>query len=209
MNNMILIIGLGNPRKKFEKTRHNVGFRAVTAFQAKDGFSDFKFSKKFKAEISEGILDSKKIVLAKPQTFMNDSGKAVKILNTKYKIQNTNLWVIHDDIDLPFGKIKIVKSRGAAGHKGVESIIRELKTKDFVRFRVGIKPERGDEDKSSSSPFAIARVIENKKQKTEKLVLQKFSKEEEKILKEIIERAIEAIEMAIKEGLEKAMAKYN
>jgi PTH1 family peptidyl-tRNA hydrolase len=193
MNNMILIIGLGNPRKKFEKTRHNVGFRAVAAFQAKDGFSDFKFSKKFKAEISEGILDSKKIVLAKPQTFMNDSGKAVKILNTKYKIQNTNLWVIHDDIDLPFGKIKIVKSRGAAGHKGVESIIRELKNKNFIRFRIGIKPDK----------------TENKKQKTEKFVLENFKKAEEKILEGVVKKAIETIEVTIKQGIEKAMNQYN
>lgn len=202
MNNMILIIGLGNPGKKYEKTRHNVGFKAVTAFQVKNGFSDFKFSKKLKAEISEGILDSKKIVLAKPQTFMNLSGKAIKLLIQKrlkkavaeLRRMPDFLWIIHDDIDLPFGKIKIVKSRGAAGHKGVESIIRELKTKDFVRFRIGIKPINSEQ-----------RTTNN----IEKFVLQKFNKEEEKIVKEVIRKTVEAIEIALKDGLEKAMNEFN
>ncbi|PJA63866.1 MAG: aminoacyl-tRNA hydrolase, partial [Candidatus Portnoybacteria bacterium CG_4_9_14_3_um_filter_43_11] len=132
-------------------------------------------------------------VLTRPQTFMNQSGKSVKILNTKYKIQNTNLFVIHDDIDLPLGKIRISAGRSSAGHKGVESIIKESGTKNFVRFRIGIKPEK----------------IENRKQKIEKFVLQKFNKEEEKILKNVIEKTIEAIEMAIREEVEKTMTKYN
>ena len=190
---MIIIVGLGNPGKKFEKTRHNVGFRVLDEFSRKNNFSDFKLSKKFLAEISEGIMNKEKVVLTRPQTFMNQSGKSVKILNTKYKIQNTNLFVIHDDIDLPLGKIRISKGRSAAGHKGVESIIKELKTKDFVRFRIGIKSQKTD----------------SKKQKTEKFVLQKFNKDEEKILKEVIEKTAEAIEMATKEGIEKVISKYN
>ena len=131
-------------------------------------------------------------MLVKPQTFMNNSGIAVKSLYTKYKIQDTRyIFVIHDDIDLPFGKIRIVKNRGAAGHKGVESIIKELGTKDFVRFRVGIQPKFG------------------KPKNPEKFVLQKFNKGEEKIEKEVTEKAIEAIGTAIREGMEKAMTKYN
>jgi len=190
---MIIIVGLGNPGKKFEKTRHNVGFRVLDEFSRKNNFSDFKLSKKFLAEISEGIMNKEKVVLTRPQTFMNQSGKSVKILNTKYKIQNTNLFVIHDDIDLPLGKIRISAGRSSAGHKGVESIIKESGTKNFVRFRIGIKPEK----------------IENRKQKIEKFVLQKFNKEEEKILKNVIEKTIEAIEMAIREEVEKTMTKYN
>ena len=124
---------------------------------------------------------------------MNNSGESVKILNTKYKIQNTNLFVIHDDIDLPLGKIRISDGRSSAGHKGVESIIRELKNKNFIRFRIGIKPEK----------------TENIKQKTEKFVLEKFSKDEEKILKEVIEKTVEAIEIAIAKGVEKAQSTYN
>lgn len=191
---MIVVVGLGNPGKKFEKTRHSVGFLAVESLKLKvKSFSDWRNSKKFQSEISEGEISGQKVILARPQTFMNNSGKAVKILNTRYRMQDTNLWVIHDDIDLLLGKIKISKGRSSAGHKGVESIIKELKTKNFVRFRVGIKPEK----------------IENTKQKIENFVLQKFDREEEKTLKEVIKKTVGAIEMAIKEGMEKAMAKYN
>ncbi len=167
---MFLIVGLGNPGKKYERTRHNIGSRIIDEL-------DF--------------LSGEKIILSKPKTFMNLSGKAIKPLIKKYKIKPDNLIVIHDDIDLPLGKIRIVKNRGAAGHKGVESIIKELKTKDFVRFRIGILPKSG------------------KPKNPENFVLQKFNKEEEKIVKEVIKKTAEAIEMAIKEGVEKAMSKYN
>lgn len=205
---MMLIVGLGNPGRKFEKTRHNFGFMTIDEFQRKNNFPKFKFSKKFKAEVSEGIFNGKKIILAKPQTFMNLSGKSVKSLTTKYllKIRNKkamamflrryenlfeNLFVIHDDLDLPLGKIRIVKNRGAAGHKGVESIIKNLGTKNFVRFRIGICPKTG------------------KPKNPEKFVLKKFNKEEEKIIKEVIKRTALAIKFSLKEGLEKAMSNYN
>ncbi len=187
---MILIVGLGNPGKKFEKTRHNIGFRAIDEFSGKNNFPDFKSSKKFLAEISEGQIAGQKVILSKPQTFMNESGKSVKILNTKYKIPDTNLFVVHDDIDLPLGKIRISIGRSSAGHKGVQSIIKELKTKGFVRFRIGIKPQE-------------------KERKTERFVLEKFKKDEEKFLKEAIKKTIDAIEMTIMEGVEKAMNEYN
>ncbi|MBZ9578443.1 aminoacyl-tRNA hydrolase [Patescibacteria group bacterium] len=190
---MILIIGLGNPGEEFKKTRHNLGFRVVNQFVKEKKFLKFKFSKKFNSLISEGFLDKKKTALAKPQTFMNESGKAVKKLFTVYCSLLTDLWVIHDDVDLLLGKIKIVKNRGAAGHKGVKSIINELGTKNFVRFRVGIKPQR----------------TENRKQKTEKFVLQKFTKEEEKIIKKVIKKGCLAIKIAITEGIEKAMNRFN
>lgn len=167
---MILIIGLGNPGKKYEKTRHNIGSRVIDEL-------DF--------------LSGEKITLLKPKTFMNFSGEMVKPLIKKYKIKPDNLIVIHDDIDLPLGKIRIVKNRGAAGHKGVESIIKELKNNNFVRFRIGIQSKTG------------------KPKNVENFVLQKFNKEEEKIVKEIIKKTIEAIEFSFKEGLEKAMNTYN
>lgn len=134
---------------------------------------------------------------------MNNSGRAVKILINFYKTARTVLarpnfketWrglvVIHDDIDLPLGKIKIVKNRGAAGHKGVKSIINEIGTKNFIRFRIGIKPKN------------------LKPKNAEAFVLQKFTKEAEKIVKEIIEKTVEAIELTLKQGLEKAMNKHN
>ena len=191
---MILIVGLGNPGKKFEKTRHNLGFRVVDEIAANFQFSIFNFQSIFNVKISKGEIANKKIILAKPQTFMNLSGKAVKKLISNIQNLTSKLWVIHDDIDLPLGKIKIVKNRGAAGHKGVQSIIDELGTKNFVRFRIGIRPK-------------------NNKQRTknniENFVLERFSKNEERVLKGVIERTCKAIELAIKEGIEKAMQRFN
>ena len=167
---MILIVGLGNPGEKYKLTRHNIGFRTIDELES---------------------LNFKGVVLVKPKTFMNLSGKAVKKEIENYKLKIENLIVIHDDIDLPLGKIRISKNRGAAGHKGVESIIKELKTKNFIRFRIGICPKNG------------------KPKNPENFVLQKFNKEEEKIVKEVIKKTAEAIEFALKAGLEKAMSKYN
>lgn len=193
---MILIVGLGNPGKNFEKTRHNIGAMVIGELER---------------------FDLKNAVLAKPTTFMpgsrnstklrlsslpkavvefslpgmNESGKAVKKLVSRYKLHVTRLWVIHDDLDLPLGKIRIVKNRGSAGHKGVESIIDELKTKNFVRFRVGIRNK------------------ELRTKNAKNFVLQKFTNDEEKIVKKAIKKTAQAIEFYLKEGLEKAMSKYN
>jgi len=192
---MVLIVGLGNPEKKYQNTRHNLGFKVIEGFQRKNHFLGFKEKKKCLSEISEGILNNKKIVLAKPQTLMNNSGKAVKLLVKEYlkkeKQKLKNLWVVHDDLDLPLGKIKISFGRSSAGHKGVQSIINELKTKNFVRLRLGI-----------SSLFS-------KKKKEEKFVLEKFKKSEEKTVQKMVEKTITAIEFCLKEGIEKAMQEFN
>lgn len=190
---MILIVGLGNPGGKFEKTRHDLGFRIIDEFARNYKFSDFKLEKKFLAKISQGGIKRQKIILAKPQTFMNNSGKAVKLLTKPYTLNPKTLIIVHDDIDIPLGKIRIVKNRGAAGHKGVQSIIDELGTKNFVRFRIGIQP--------TTYNLQLTTL--------EDLVLQKFTKEEEKTLKEVIKRTCLAIEVAVKEGVEKAMQEYN
>jgi len=184
---MKIIVGLGNPGKKFEKTRHNLGFMVLDKFSRKNKFPKFKMQKEFLAEISEKKIGKEKIILAKPQTFMNSSGNSVKLLTRTFNLEPKNLFVIHDDLDIPFGKIKISFGRGSAGHRGVQSIIDEIGTRDFVRFRIGIGRASNKED----------------------FVLQKFSKKEEKILKEIIEKACRAIEMATKEGIEKAMSEFN
>lgn len=191
---MILIIGLGNPGKKFEKTKHNFGFLVLDEFFKKNknfyNLSQFILTKEFNCLISEGKIEKKKIILAKPQTFMNDSGKAVRLLIANFKLKTENLLVIHDDLDIPLGKIKIVKNRGSAGHKGVQSIIDKLGTKNFVRFRIGIQSKK-------------------KEKKTENFVLQRFNKKEKKIVKEVIKKTIEAIEISLKEGVEKAMSQFN
>lgn len=169
---MFLIVGLGNPGKKYEKTRHNVGFMVVDKLN---------------------LLDIKKVVLVKPQTFMNDSGKAVKALTKSYTLDPKNLIIIHDDIDLLIGKIRISKNRGAGGHKGVESIIKELKTKNFIRLRIGIK----------------SKLYTLNLKTLDKFVLQKFNKKENEIIEKVIKKSIEAIEMMLGQGLEKTMNKYN
>lgn len=170
---MIIIVGLGNPGKKYKNTRHNIGFRVVDEFAKENNFPEFKLSKKFNALISE----KENIVLVKPQTFMNNSGLVVKkiIQNVKFKIQNSI--VVHDDIDLPLGKIRISKNKGAAGHKGVESIIKEIGTKNFTRFRIGINP-------------ASAKASAGKAKNVEKYVLQKFDKEEKKIIEQVIQKSL-------------------
>ncbi len=155
---MIIIVGLGNPGEKYKNTRHNVGFQVVDEFARENNFPEFRLSKKSKSLISK----NKGVTLVKPQTFMNQSGKAVKKFIGE-------LIVVHDDIDLPLGKIRISKNRGAAGHKGVESIIKEIGTKNFTRFRIGIQLKTG------------------KPKNVEKYVLQKFDKQEEKIIKQVIQ----------------------
>jgi len=185
----IIIVGLGNPGEKYKNTRHNIGFLVIDKFKEMNNFPEFKLSKKFNSLISEDLINSEKVILAKPRTFMNNSGKAVKALTNFYKTKD--LFVVHDDIDLPLGKIKIAKSRGSAGHKGVESIVREIGTKDFIRFRIGIQPTK------------------IKPKNIEKFVLQKFNKEEKKIVKEVIKKAVEATKLTLKEGIEKTMSEYN
>jgi len=176
---MTIIVGLGNPGTKFENTRHNVGFMAVDAFAKTHEFPEFKLQKKSNALVSE----KGEVLLAKPQTFMNESGKAVRALT------KNSVVIVHDDIDLALGKIKIVKDRGSAGHKGVESIIKAIGNENLIRIRIGIAPA-GDV-------------------KADKIVLKKFSPDEQKIISETLSRAVSAIDLLISQGLEKAMGEFN
>jgi PTH1 family peptidyl-tRNA hydrolase len=170
---MIIIIGLGNPGEKFKDTRHNIGFEVLDKIKEENDFPDFAFSKKFNAQISEGILNQEKTILAKPQTFMNSSGKSAKALTQYYK--KAKLIIVHDDIDILLGKVKFSKDSGSAGHKGVESVINNLGTKDFMRLRIGIVPIKG------------------KPKETEKFVLKKFTKKEKEIIKEAVNKTVQEI----------------
>jgi len=185
---MMLIVGLGNPGKEYEKTRHNIGFQAIDEIAETFNFPAFASKSIFNAEISKGMYKKQNIVLVRPRTFMNLSGKSVKLLVKNLKAKE--LLVIHDDIDIPLGKIRVVNNRGAASHNGVKSIINELKTKNFIRLRIGIKPK------------IKIKVLD-------KFVLQKFNKEEEKIAKEVIKKTAKAVEVIIEKGLQKAMNTYN
>lgn len=146
---MKIIVGLGNPGKKYQNTRHNVGFALVDfihkKFSAKNNFSEWRKSKKFQAEISEGTLNAEKIILAKPQTFMNESGLSVQALSSYYKLPSNDLIVLHDDMDIDLGECKIQTNRGSAGHNGVKSIIERLGTQDFMRIRIGIGRDKESE----------------------------------------------------------------
>jgi len=168
--NMAIIIGLGNPGKKYFNTRHNLGFEIIDIFAKENSFPEFKLSEKFHALISK----KGNILLAKPQTFMNESGKSVKKLIFNFQSSIFNLVVAHDDIDLPLGKIRLSKNRGSAGHKGVESIIKELNTKNFTRIRIGIRPPQ------------CQRLIS----RPEQFVLKKFKKEEKDLLNQAIQQAL-------------------
>ena len=176
----MLVIGLGNPGTTYEKTRHNVGFMVLDAISQAFDFPEFSFSKKHNALVSKGMIHERTTTLAKPQTFMNNSGKSVQSLAK----QDKDLLVIHDDIDLPIGTLRISENRGSAGHKGVESIIQTLGTKNFKRLRIGIQPKKG------------------KPEDTESFVLKQFSKAEQSQLKEVISQAVLLFETSLqkKEG---------
>jgi peptidyl-tRNA hydrolase, PTH1 family len=155
-NNMKLIIGLGNPGKKYKETKHNAGFMAVDLFVSNNNLGNFSENKKLKSE----ILKSGEVIIAKPMTFMNLSGEAVSLLKEYYKIDIKNIIVVYDDLDIKMGKIKSGVFESSAGHNGIKSIIEKLNSNEFTRIRIGIK---NDEIKNIPS---------------EDIVLQKFMDDE-------------------------------
>lgn len=186
---MFLVIGLGNPGKEYIGSLHNIGREIVMAFQKNAGFPKFIFKKKWNAEISEGKIGKEKIVLLLPNTFMNKSGAAVTPAARFFKIKPNNIFVVHDDADFPLGYGKLSFGKHSAGHKGVESVIRALKTREFWRFRIGIAGKR-------DIP-------------AEKLVLKKFMPDETRLIKKITKRAIEAITTSTEKSPQIAMNNYN
>ncbi|MDD5098173.1 MAG: aminoacyl-tRNA hydrolase [Candidatus Pacebacteria bacterium] len=179
---MILIAGLGNYGTEYEKTRHNYGFMVIDAFQKENDFPDFKLDKNSNSLVSmEG-----NIILVKPQTYMNSSGKAVKKIADYYKIKHEDIIVIHDDVDVNLGEIKLAEDRGSAGHNGVESVINELGTKKFIRLRMGINSE----NPSFSEPISRGEGLES-------IVLKNFSNDEQAIVEEMIRQAIKKLKELI------------
>jgi PTH1 family peptidyl-tRNA hydrolase len=175
---MKLIIGLGNPTKQYQDTRHNAGFILLDEIQRQLDFPAFEMNEKFKAEISEKNIAGEKTILAKPQTFMNLSGQSVSAVATFYKIPTENIVVIHDDLDIELGAFKISSDSTAAGHNGVSSIFETLGTQKIKRIRIGIEgAEKKLERVMSGSDF----------------VLQKFSDEELETVKKLSEEIIKSI----------------
>lgn len=167
---MFLIAGLGNPGKEYLHTRHNTGFLALYSFASLHDFPEPTKKNAHNALAAQGTIQGKDTLLAWPQTFMNNSGNAVRSLASFYKILPQSIAVIHDDIDLPLGTVKLSAGSGSAGHKGVESVIEQLGTKNFSRIRIGILPKEG------------------KPEDVERFVLQEFSKEEQDIIAESIDK---------------------
>lgn len=186
---MIICIGLGNPDKKYIGTRHNVGREIVAAFAVAQDFSEFRYDKKWNAQVAEGKISREKIAVILPDTMMNRSGVAASAAARFYKIKPKDIFVIHDDADIALGSAKLSFGKRSAGHKGVESVIRALKTKDFWRLRIGIAGRR-------DIP-------------AERLVLKKFTPDEQKLIKKIAKRTHEALAVIAAEGPDRAMNEYN
>lgn len=185
---MILFLGLGNPGKRYQKSRHNLGFRVLDSLAKK---LKIKIEiRRHKSLMGRGKLGRERIILAQPLTFMNNSGVAATSLVRSLKIPLKNLVVVCDDIDLPIGRIRIREKGSSGGHKGLESIIQHLKSNEFPRLRLGIgKSPRGMDPKE--------------------YVLRNFTKEENLLVKEEIDKAGEALIFLVREGVTPAMNKYN
>lgn len=185
---MFLVVGLGNPGKEFEGTRHSIGRAVVEAFGKKNGLG-FSLNKKWGALVAEGKLGKEKFVLILPETFMNKSGAAVGPAARFHKIKPALVVLVHDDSDIELGRAKLSFNKSSAGHKGVESVMRALKTEAFYRFRIGIQKKHRVE--------------------ADKLVLQKFTPDEKRLVSKATKKTVDALEVFLREGPEMAMNEYN
>ena len=183
-----LIVGLGNPGREYAQTRHNIGFQIVSRLAEKHGLAFSRMQNE--ALVATGRIGNVRVVLAKPQTWMNDSGRAVGPLARFYKVELTRLLIVYDDLDRPSGSLRLRSEGGHGGHNGMRSIIARLGTQEFARLRVGIGRPPGRMD-----PAAY--------------VLQPFARDEEIVMDTARDRAVEAIERFLAEGIMTAMNKFN
>lgn len=197
---MKLIVGLGNPGEKYENTRHNLGFLVLDHLLKDLGTSKIEWdhSTKLKSDIATFTIKEKKALLAKPKTFMNNSGMAVQLLKDFYKVEAEDLWIVYDELDLPVGSMKIRFGGAAAGHHGVESIMETIGTDKFWRFRLGIgathnKSEVGKHDFKDAKDY----------------VLDTFRSNEVGKVRELVKHASEALQSAMEKGMETAMNRFN
>lgn len=186
--NPFLIAGLGNPGPDYRHNRHNVGFMVVDALARSLSIPIQRVEQR--AMLGKGVLDSERVILAKPQTFMNNSGQSVASLARFYKIPLDQILVVHDDLDLPFGSLRLRPFGGTGGQKGMESIVNILGTREFPRLRMGIGRPPGRMDPAD-------------------YVLHDFDSSQQDLLPEVLGRAVDAIRMFIVEGIEPAMNLFN
>jgi PTH1 family peptidyl-tRNA hydrolase len=195
---MHIIIGLGNPGDEYENTRHNAGRMAVERIHATHTFSEWHEEKKPKMQTAIGTISGVKATLVLPDTFMNKSGQAAAHFIHNKKGAG-NVIVLHDDLDIPLGSFKIAFGRGSGGHNGVESVIRALKTKDFVRVRIGVAPK---------TPKGLAKKPLGE-EKVLKFLLGKFSSDNLTELKKVFKQVIEAVETIAVDGHQAGMNHHN
>ncbi|HET8581286.1 MAG TPA: aminoacyl-tRNA hydrolase [Candidatus Paceibacterota bacterium] len=193
-----VIVGLGNPGEEYARTRHNAGRMAVMHFAASAGAGEWKKNAKANAQVATLASDAGKAVLVLPDTFMNKSGSAVAAFVKNVKAAK-QLVVVYDDLDLPLGKIKLAFGRGSGGHKGVESIMRAVKTKDFIRIRIGV---------SKKSPKGVAKKVHGEDEVIE-YVLGAFRKPEQEQLDAVFETVDRALTAILLDGHEAAMNRFN
>ncbi len=185
---MKLIVGLGNPGERYRFTRHNMGYLVLDEFAERHGIAVNR--KKFDASIGEGAIGGEAVLLAKPRTFMNLSGMAVGRLAGFFKIDHADIIVIHDDLDLAYGSVRVKEGGGHGGHKGLISVIQQLGGRDFIRVRLGIgKP-------------LIKEMVEH-------YVLEIISREDAEALPEILHRAADAVQDILASGPQAAMCRFN
>ncbi len=189
---MKLIVGLGNPGIRYQLTRHNVGFLALDAFVDKNIGLEVNWKKKYSSRFVEHHFKGQKILLAKPQTYMNLSGKAVEEICNYYNIANHQLLVVYDDINLPLGRIRVRRKGSAGGHRGIESIIQCLGTDNFPRLRIGIRND------------GLLRHMDYSS-----FVLANFLQEEEQMLEGMIKLSVKVVEDILEYGYEHTMRQYN
>ena len=189
----LLVVGLGNPGKEYAGTRHNAGRDAVGLFAKRAGLV-FETKRELFADVASGAHTGKRIILAQPGVFMNQSGKSVSALQNFFRINTKDTIITQDDMDLPLGTIKIVFGRGSGGHKGVESVFRALRSRDIVRIRIGSMGQRGQ--KPGNRELAD-------------VVLKPLTPAEKTTFAKGVRKAADSLETIIAEGYEKAMNKYN
>lgn len=191
-----LIVGLGNPEPKYDRTRHNVGFAAVDAL-ARNWQVSLSANRKFQGEFGEGRgPKTEKVRLLKPLTYMNKSGQAIRAVLDWYKLPPESVLIIYDDMDLPLGRLRLRLSGSAGGHNGMKSAIAHLGTQDFPRLRIGIgRPTEAIADSNDKNTVGY--------------VLGKFSPEDTESVAQVLQLVVEAIELSLREGVEKAMSLYN
>ncbi len=197
---MFYILGLGNPGEKYANTRHNIGRMVVEALAEEKNCADWTKNKHANALYTHGVVGEGQVELILPETFMNRSGEVVRYVVEKHGAKPNDFIVVHDEIDLPFGEIKVSVGRGAGGNNGVESIVKHLGSKEFMRVRVGIAP-RSFWTGEMKRPQGGGPL--------ERFVLKPFSKKEASALNELSKKVIGAIETFIKKGPEVTMNQYN